>query len=190
MINIKVYRNTLGGLEANATVRFIKGFFDPSKFYFHAVSNAPDLSWPEDTDISTIVNDLIADNWTCTVTKDGFGKPFIDCIHKPTQDAINIQKSELDARFSSAERGYLRYGEPPADGLSINHRDGRSESGLSVFYGDFTSDGSYRPVLSTDALLVSYLTVMQRDAYRVYGDIVGTGADGEPLVKVTKIVDL
>jgi hypothetical protein len=31
---------------------------------------------------------------------------------------------------------------------------------------------------------------MDRDAYRVYGDVVGIGADGEPVLKITKLVKL
>ena len=125
------------------------------------------------------------DGFTCSVRKDGYNNPVIDCVHVDTQAVIDAAKAEQSKKFSGAERGYIRFGELPEGGRSKNFRDDVLESGVSCFDAEIATDGSYR-ILLTPALQVTYLTVMDRDAYRLYGERIGTGADGEPLLRVEK----
>ena len=92
------------------------------------------------------------------------------------------------AIFKNAEKGFLRFGDLPKNGKSKNFANGNFEAGVSAFNAEF-SGNNYRPIL-TDVLEVTYLNVVSRPAYRVWGKVVGTGADGEPLLKVTKFVKL
>lgn len=96
---------------------------------------------------------------------------------------------------------YIRFGEIPADGRSINYfkltfeqqnnldyneyPDEAKECGLSVF--DIVDD---MPLLD-NLQLITTLHARVRDNYKAYivsGDIVGYGNDGEPLLSNVKIV--
>lgn len=59
------------------------------------------------------------------------------------------------------------------------------ESGLSVF----EIDQNYNPVLSNEKLQKSYNSRLgKKKMYLVDGDVVGTGQDGEPLIRNVKII--
>mgnify|MGYP006987603846 CR=1 FL=1 len=103
-----------------------------------------------------------ADGWQCTICKDRYGRAKIDCIHLETQAAIDAAKAQV------------------SDTL---------EAGVSCFDAEIAADGSYR-LLLTDMLEVSYLTIADRPAYRLYGERIGTGADGEPLLRVDRAVKM
>ncbi len=180
-----VYRNCLGGLEAKADISVFDSF--SGKYYsLHTVIDGyTSKRWSFDTSVEDIVREMEADGFTCTVSRDGFGQPRIACTHTETQAVIDAMKAEQARKFAGATRGYVRYGELPEDGRSRNYRDNVQENGVSCFEAEFAADGSYRLLLNP-VLEVSYLTVVTRQAYRLYGEVVGTGADGEPLLKVEK----
>lgn len=181
----KLYANALGCYEAKASVSAIG-----SKYCFSTVSDAEYRSWQiagtHAEIIGAIIDELERDGWTCTMRRDGFNHPALSCVHRDTQSAIDEIKNAQEAKFAGAEHGYVRYGTMPKCGYSINHRDNEREAGVSVFEAEFAADGSFRPILPTHVLEMSYVTVMDRQAYRVYGEVVGTGADGEPVLKVNK----
>ena len=184
-----IYRDPIGRPSAKATISIFDGFTNPSYYSLSHVSDCPCREWPADTDPAIIIADMEADGWICALRRDGYGRPVIDCIHKETQAAIDAAKADMDARFANAERGYIRFGALPEDGKSRNHRDNTLEAGVSCFDAEIATDGSYR-LLLTPVLEVSYLTVAARPAYRLYGDRVGTGADGEPLLRVDRAIKL
>lgn len=185
-----IYRNSLGRPEAEMTISAVTNpVYNAMIEYFStsSVSNAPSHKWGADVSVDSMVADMVAAGWACSVRRDGYNNPVIDCTHIETQAAIDEMKKAAAAKFADAEQGYIRFGEMPKSGKSWNFRDNRPEAGISVFEADFAKDGSYRPILN-DVLAVSYLTVKDRQAYRVYGDVVGMGADGEPLIKISKAV--
>ena len=180
-----IYHDVLGRPESRACVSYFSGSFgSPATLVMHSTSDAPDRQWNYPVNVCTIVADLDAAGWTCIVRKDGFNKPRIDCIHRDTQAVIDAKAAKNNAKFANAERGYIRFGSLPESGYSVNHRDNTLESGVSVFEAEFVGK-EYRLIL-TPVLEISYLTVMDRPAYRLHGNVVGTGADGEPVLKVTK----
>lgn len=179
-----IYRNVLGIPESRASISVSRGLLR-----MHAVSDAPERKWELSTPIESIVSEMEAMGWKCVCRKDGFGKPVIDCVHCETQAVIDEFAKAQDEKFASAEQGYIRFGGLPASGASVNHRAHTMEAGVSCFNAEIASDGSYR-LLLTSVLRVTYFNVCQRQAYRLYGDRVGTGADGEPLIKVAKCVKI
>lgn len=106
-------------------------------------------------------------------------------IHTETQSIIESERREQTIKFMDAEKGFIRFGELPRDGKSKNHRDNTLEVGVSCFYAEFAKDGTYR-LLLTPVQEVSYISVSGRIPYRLYGELVGTGADGEPLLCVER----
>lgn len=177
-----IYRDPLGRPFAKGTISVFGGTGSPKRYCFRAPSDAPEKQWRHETDIDTIINDM--PDWDCTVRKDGRGEYVIDCIHRETQAAIDKIRRASEKTFANAERGYIRFGDLPKNGHSINHRDNTPEKGVSAFEAEFVVN-KYRLIL-TPALEVSYLTVCDRPAYRLYGEVVGTGSDGEPLLRVAK----
>ena len=185
-----IYRNSIGGLEDGLTISATTNPVYTSEIkYFStsSVSDAPNRKWDGTTSVDSMVYDMVAAGWTCEVRKDGHGNPVINCTHIETKAAIDKMKKAEEAKFADADQGYIRYGEIPKSGKSWNFRDNCPEDGVSVFEADFAKDGSYRPILN-DVLTVSFLNVSDRQAYRIYGDVVGMGADGEPLINVSKAV--
>jgi hypothetical protein len=72
---------------------------------------------------------------------------------------------------------FVRYGKPPASGVSWNHRDRTAEEGVSV----------YEVVNGQPQHVGWHFGITDRPAYAGKGEIVGWGSDGEPLVKVQSI---
>lgn len=184
-----IYRDAIGRPNARAQVSIFGSLFGPAYYSLSHVSDCPDRKWSGDTAPESIAAEMEADGWKCTIRKDGHGKPVIDCIHQETQAVIDAARSASAAKFANAEHGYIRFGAPPEGGRSRNHRDSTLEVGISCFDAEIAPDGSYR-LLLTPVLEVSYLTVADRPAYRLYGDLVGIGADGEPLLHVEKAIKL
>lgn len=187
-----IYTNSLGNPEAKATITATTDCCYTSKIKYYSLSkssNAPDKKWGADATAAEMVADMAANGWDCEVGHDGYGHIHINCVHTETMAVISGAKDAEEKKFEDAEKGYIRFGRIPMNGKSWNFRDNKPEAGISVFEAEFTKNGEYR-VLVDDVLELSYLTVMDRDAYRVYGDVVGIGADGEPVLKITKRVKL
>ena len=184
-----IYRDAIGRPNAEAQISMFGGIFDPAYYSLSHVSDCPDRKWSGDTDPADIMAEMEADGWRCALRKDGHNQPVINCIHLETQAAIDAAKAETQAKFAGSERGYIRFGNLPEGGKSRNHRDNTLEAGVSCFEAEIATSGDFR-LLLTPVLEVSYLTVADRPAYRLYGERVGTGADGEPLLRVDSAVKL
>jgi len=187
-----IYKDSLGRPSAEARIStFGTKYGQPGTGYFAlgSISDAPSKRWPyESKDVSHIVTEMSAEGWDCVIGYDGYNAPVIDCIHRDTQAVINDTKSASESKFATAEKGFIRFGACPKSGYSINYRDNTPEKGVSVFEAEFVGK-EYR-VFVDPILEATYLHVMNRPAYRIFGEIVGTGSDGEPVVKVSKKVKL
>ena len=188
-----IYRDCLGNPDATANISvFGASYGNPGTGYLSlsATSDCPQRKWDYvSRDVSEIVAQMDAEGWHCTVDKDGYNAPIIRCTHIETRNHIDMEKAKDDVTFKNAERGFIRFGDCPKDGKSFNHRDRVYEDGVSVFEAEFAGK-DYRLLFDNHVLMPSYLSVCDRPAYRIYGDVIGTGADGEPLIKVSKAVKL
>ncbi len=79
---------------------------------------------------------------------------------------------------------YVRFGELPEHGFSYDHRRRRWEAGVSYFRGYRTPEGYLVDLEGSTALGIAYLGVRKRRAFALEGKLVGTGCNGEPLLKV------
>lgn len=187
-----IYVDAIGRPESKAIISvFGASYGKPGtgRLSLASASNCPEREWPYvSKDVSGIVAEMESDGWTCTVTQDGYGAPLIRLIHTATQAVIDKAAVAAADKFANAQKGYIRFGKCPKGGRSVNHRDNTLESGVSVFEAEFIGK-DYR-VLVDSVLEVSYLSAKDRPAYRIYGEVVGTGADGEPVLKVSKTIKL
>jgi hypothetical protein len=187
-----IYKDCLDRPNAQATISvFGDKYGQPGTGYLalSTISNCPTKKWPYlSYDVSHIVTEMETNGWQCTVGKDGYGAPVIHCIHLDTQKLINAIATEQSQKFINAERGFIRFGDCPFGGRSKNYRDNTLEDGVSVFEAEFTGN-DYR-LLSNDYLFATFYTVCDRPAYRAYGDVVGTGSDGEPVLKIKRVIKL
>lgn len=174
------YRDDLGRLSAEGCVSAYTDIYS-----LDVVSDAPEMSWPITTSVEDIVADLAAAGWSSQISKDGYNRPRINCVHLATQAAINARAAQQADEFAGCEAGYLRYGSCPKSGRSKNYRDNTLEAGVSVFNAEFAASGKYR-IKGDSVQAASFYQLQDRPAYRVWGEIVGTGADGEPVLRVTK----
>ena len=78
---------------------------------------------------------------------------------------------------------------PPKNGKSKNHLTGDTETGVSVYEAIVRKDkiSIIMPCLTYSAC-VSLSGCIERQAYEVVGNIIGTGSDGEPIIKNCKII--
>jgi len=128
------------------------------------------------------------------VTEPGWGV-FHEClIQAPTEaEAIAAWKAIhahlLTHGYREQSVRYIRFGEPPADGLSTNHLDPQNpkkEIGVSC-YPAIVYKGKLMPVLPdyNRMAAVDMEWLMDRPRFEIFGEEIGTGSDGEPLLKVT-----
>ena len=78
---------------------------------------------------------------------------------------------------------YVRFGDIPEGEQSTDHSSGRKESGVSVYAAEEEEDVFY--LCGTKLQTVFYL--LGRPVYLVSGERIGTGADGEPLIRNVEI---
>lgn len=187
-----IFKDALGKPNAQATISvFGSKYGKPGTGYLSltSTSNCQPRKWSYISyDVSHIVAEMEADGWECIVTKDGYNAPRINCTHKETQTLIDDATKKVNDKFKNAKKGFIRFGKCPKNGQSTNYRDNTLEAGVSVFEAEFVGK-EYR-LLLTDYLEVTYVAVADRPAYRVYGEIVGAGSDGEPVLKVSKSIKL
>lgn len=187
-----IYRDALGRPSAGGSISLFGGNYgNPGQGYLalSSVSDAPEKRWAYvSLDVSEIVAEMDADGWDCVVTKDGYNAPLIRCTHRETAaEELKIQK-QTDEIFANAKEGFIRFGRAPKSGKSRNHRDNYDEKGVSCFRALFTGKKYRLNVNHVEE--ATYYGVMHRPAYRIYGTVIGVGADGEPLLKVTKQIAL
>ena len=188
-----IYRDTLGKPAPKAVISvFGSSYGQPGTGYLaiSAASDAPAKRWKYTSrDVSHIVAEMDAEGWDCTVSTDGYGAPYITCVHRETQAALQAIMAADKQKWATAEKGYIRFGHVPKGGRSYNSRDNVYEEGVSVYPALFAASGECR-LLTTPASFGTYSTICDRPAYRVWGEVVGTGSDGEPLLRVSKAVEI
>ena len=84
---------------------------------------------------------------------------------------------------------FIRFGEIPENEKSLNHLTEKRETGISVYEG-IEDDGKYSVIMPplTYSCCVSLSGVLDRQAYLVDGVVIGSGSDGECLLKDCKII--
>ena len=84
---------------------------------------------------------------------------------------------------------FIRFGEIPENEKSLNHLTEKREKGISVYEG-IEDDGKYSVIMPplTYSCCVSLSGVLDRQAYLVDGVVIGSGSDGECLLKDCKII--
>ena len=114
----------------------------------------------------------------------------LEFVHDETKRAAEQKAVELAMKLNGGERGFVRFGEAPKSGKSYNYRDKFFECGVSVYHAVFFHDGSYEVLQHNPFELFGAHSYSSRPAYRLYGEEIGTGSDGEPVLKVTKSIKL
>lgn len=121
------------------------------------------------------------------------GVPFLYCSIID-EDAERAEEEKAIARKEAMKRGtaiYVRFGAMPKDGKSYNYRDNITEDGVSVFKAVLSEDKTQVWInIHSQHALGTYLTVCDRQLYRVYGNVIGEGSDGEPCLKVTRAIKI
>lgn len=143
--------------------------------------------WPGDTPLEHIAADLDADGYDATIDR---LRESVVATHRATAAEILRRQAAADIQYADSVDGFVRYGGLPPGGRSGNHRDQVREAGVSVFRARFASAGGWQVQLQSDAEHATWLNVRDRPAYRVYGDVVGFGSDGEPVLRVTRTEQL
>lgn len=82
----------------------------------------------------------------------------------------------------------MRFGEPPVDGYSANDETGSPEAGVSVYRANLNPERDILDlIVPNDESAATAMTLADsRLAYLVEGEQVGTGGDGEPVVRVAR----
>ena len=188
-----IYTDSLGNPAPTAGISHFGGSYGRGGYLSLATTaaNNPDAGkrWDNVPDtIAAIAAWAYAHGYDITEGRDGYGAYKANLIHRETARALAAIKADEDAIYANAARGYVRMGDIPKDGKSRNRASGQLEAGVSVFAAEIAPNGQWRPLLTTPQLLGSYLSLVadERPAYRVYGQVIGTGSDGEPLMQIDR----
>ena len=166
--------------------------------------------WPAGTSLEDIQTELKDSGWEASVDNEDISKEalvyynldamrmlqglllerpqdYVDeiCEHMPAYCGEVSQVPEIDG----AEFGYIRFGAVPERGFSLNRYKGLPELGVSCFEAEVTASGDYKFIHLNDNLvdaIHSFECVSNLPVYRLYGERVGHGLFGEPVIKVTK----
>lgn len=189
-----LYTNTLGGFEPNATISHYGGSYGKGGYLSItsvAINNPHNsMRWDNAENAPDAISKWAEENgYSVHASKDGYGAYRATLVHRATYDAQRIAFEMNEKKFENAEAGFIRYGDIPTSGYSKNAATGTTESGVSVFRAEFSSSGEYRPLLSSNQQVGSLLSLIAdgRPVYRVWGEVVGTGGDGEPTIKIDRI---
>lgn len=194
-----LYVNSLGGYEPTVAVGLIDATdYMGGKFVVSTTAvNNPDegMWWPNQDGVVAQIMKWAEENGydlvgtSRTYQNDPEDKYFSGRFeHRETKEAKVLQKESMAEKFKCAEPGFLRFGDLPEDGRSRNRATSACEAGVSVFRAEFAQDGSYKPIIRTPQEELSYLMLLcdDRPVYRVWGEVLGQGGDGEPVLKITK----
>lgn len=75
---------------------------------------------------------------------------------------------------------FLRFGEPPENGISKNYRDGVQEAGVSCF-----KLSGKEIIIKTPWEIGTLGTISDRKIYIMQGEEIGSGSDGESIIKIS-----
>lgn len=167
--------------------------------------------WPADTSLEDVLAELKNNGWEASVDNRDIAKgtlvyyhldtmrtlqgmlldkprDYVDeiCEHMPAYSGEVSQAPEIDG----AEFGYIRFDAVPERGFSLNRFKGLPEVGVSCFEAEVTANGDYKFIRLTDNLvdaISSFAGNSELPVYRLYGEQVGHGSVGEPVIKVTRV---
>ena len=214
-----IYKNCLGALEYKASIRVNNGRLSTEEVkvysadgektekvqpYFSVACIAENFPLSEKrytysnkeeylVKIEECIADMAAIGFSVSSKRPSiFGAPFvnIDFVHNETKAAAEQEKEKARSRRENGEEGYIRFGDVPKSGKSYNYRDNFFEKGVSAYHAVFFPDGSYEVLQHNPFELFGAHSYSNRPAYRLYGEEIGTGSDGEPVLKVTKSIKL
>jgi hypothetical protein len=179
-----VYRNNIGGLEPLATISHFGGHYGRGGYLTLSTTatNNPHegMRWPPEA-IAEIVQWAEANGYDIEEERDGYGAYRATLIHRETQAA-------KDSLAAGSTVGYIRFGSLPGGGKSRNHLTGEFEDGVSCYEAIFRPDGSFELLAGPDSLRsLASGGLLTRPAYRLWGEVVGKGSDGEPVLRVKRI---
>lgn len=214
-----IYRNCLGAFEYKASARVHSGRFSAEEvkvysadgekverilpyFYIACIAENFPLSekryiYSNEEEYAAKIEECIADMKAIGFSVSSkspsiFGEPFvsIDFVHDETKAAADKENEETIKRNAKGENGFIRFGDVPKSGKSYNHRDNFFEEGVSAYHAIFFSDGSYKVLYHNPFEMFGAHLYSNRPAYRLYGEEIGTGSDGEPVLNVNRAVKL
>jgi len=109
--------------------------------------------------------------------------------HEMPEDALSELPSIIRTMHKPVVRDfYIRFGELPKSGKSMNWASETQENGVSVYDASFNPmTGLYNPYGALPGAEINYL-IKGANIYLVTGEEVGRGSDGEPLLKDVKTV--
>lgn len=166
--------------------------------------------WPIGTPIKDIIAELEANGWE---SHSGEENGVTDFYHAPTQIALlqhlqdysqsflrelymypSLDNDEIQPgpEIPGAQPAYIRFGELPKYGYSVNYACSLPEYGVSCYEAAITKNGDCHFVNLNTRLYSELASPLGGHldsglpVYRLYGDLVGCGSDGEPLLRVTK----
>lgn len=166
--------------------------------------------WPPDTPLTQIHADLEANGWKCTENYPDTKSP--QYVHLAARKALYKalkewatrapgfgdalgpfppyrDNGEVEPHDPKAEIAYIRFGEVPACGYSMNRIFDEPEDGVSCFEAEILPDGKFRLTRLTQHLQCEaawYILFEDKPIYRLYGEPVGYGWAGEPVLKVER----
>jgi hypothetical protein len=128
--------------------------------------------------------------WDCpdSAGTPGYVSVHLVVTHPATQAVLDAERAASAAKAEGATPCYLRYGDPPSGGRSRDQRDGSLEAGVSVYRGLLCRDGSVLLVAGRREHGAQSTMISDRPLYIVDGVEIGTGSDGEPLLRDARIV--
>ena len=109
--------------------------------------------------------------------------------HTKGNKIAELGATAFGKKWENAKDVFLRYGSLPKHGKSTNWVDGTIEEGVSVFRGKELPTGEVTFIIgSPQAEGTKLHLALDKKLYVVGGDVVGVGADGEPLLQNSKII--
>ena len=187
---IAILKYSLDGYEPRVCVSQFGNDWKGNAGYLatHTVAvNFPEMRWDItgtlESALETAAEDLQKLGFKTEIVTNSVGIKNIDAVHIPTAEAQEALKNKIAERRKTGEKGFLRFGNIPKNGRSYNFRDNFYENGVSVYNALFYPNGEYEIIPKNNIQLLGSINYSTRPAFRVWGEITGTGSDGEPVLK-------
>jgi len=186
---------TADGLTAGDTLRDVEGHGQSNT---HGPSVTDELvvkkRWGRDSWLLAPVlkNGRTASGTGFALTHDEIDARFKAGRYLPTDLEVNRTLDTDALPVDGSTDVYIRFGDIPEGERSYNQTDDCYEDGVSVYAAEIESvpPGSDAPAMfvPVGSKTLQILMLAQRDTYLVTGERVGTGVDGEPLLRDVEIV--
>lgn len=170
------------------------------------------FEWPSDASFVQISNELKRNGWNQLAHISSDGPPY-EYIHQKMRTMLYKLLCEMSRKYPGfmsdlgpfppfdstikfkpsclgAEHGYIRFGDVPKCGYSKNYLFDEPEAGVSCFEAEIMPSGNFKLIRLTPQLQCEaafYSSDSNRPMYRLYGERVGYGWSGDPLLNVMRI---